>query len=165
MLTAGAQAPDFDLADIEGGRRTLTDGLETGPLLLAFFALDCQTCEISYLHWDRIHVQYAEVRGQLWAISLDSPEDARAFVERSGVEFPVLLDDGLELVRRYDLVSTPAMFLVAQDGNITASHEGFERAALNDMSAALAAHTGQTPVEIAPGEAPELRPGCTIHGL
>ncbi|MBT5772925.1 MAG: TlpA family protein disulfide reductase [Dehalococcoidia bacterium] len=165
MLTAGAQAPEFDLADIEGGRRTLSEALQTGPLILAFFALDCQTCEISYLHWDRIHVHYAEAGGQLWAISLDTPEDARAFVERSGVEFPVLLDEDLELVRRFGPVSTPAMFLVARDGSIAASHEGFERAALNQMSAGLAEHTGLPPVEIAAGEAPELRPGCTIHGL
>jgi peroxiredoxin len=165
MLTVGTQAPDFDLADLEGGRRILSEGLQTGPLILAFFALDCQTCEISYLNWDRIHVQYAEAGGQLWAISLDTVEDTAAFVERSGVEFPVLFDDGREQVRRYGPVSTPAMFLVAQNGRITASHEGFERAALNDMSAALAVHTDQPPVEIATGEAPELRPGCTIHGL
>ena len=165
MLTAGAQAPDFDLEDTEGGRRTLSEGLQAGPVILAFFALDCQTCEISYLHWDRIHVQYAAAGAQLWAISLDSAEDAGAFVERSGVEFPVLLDVGLEQVRRYGPVSTPAMFLVAQDGSISASHEGFERSALNQMSIALAEQTGQPPVEVAPGEAPELRPGCTIHGL
>jgi peroxiredoxin len=165
MLIAGTQAPDFDLADLEGGRRTLSEALQVGPLILAFFALDCQTCEISYLHWDRIHVQYAKAGGYLWAISLDPAEDARAFVERSGVEFPVLLDDDLEQVRRYESVSTPAMFFVAKDGSITASHEGFERSALNQMSVALAEHTGLPPVEIDAGEAPELRPGCTIHGL
>ena len=49
MLTIGDRAPDFDLADIDGGRRALGDGLRNGPLVLAFFALDCQTCEISYL--------------------------------------------------------------------------------------------------------------------
>lgn len=165
MLTTGDQAPEFDLVDIEGGRRTLDDGLRNGPLLLAFFALDCQTCEISYLFWDRIHEQYAEAGCELWAISLDAAEDARAFVERSGVEFPVPLDDGLEVVRRYGPISTPAMFLVNQDGSIAASHEGFERSALNEMSATLAAHTGLPAVEVAAGEAPELRPGCTIHGL
>ena len=68
-------------------------------------------------------------------------------------------------MRRYGPVSTPAMFLVSQDGSIAASHEGFERSALNEMSVTLAEHTGLPAVEIAPGEAPELRPGCTIHGL
>lgn len=165
MLTVGDPAPDFDLTDTEGGRRSLADGLRNGPLLLAFFALDCQTCEICYLFWDRIHEQYAAGGCELWAISLDSAEDARAFVERSGVEFPVPLDEALEVVRHYGPVSTPAMFLVNQDGSIAASHEGFERFALNEMSAVLAEHTGLPAVEIAPGEAPELRPGCTIHGL
>ena len=55
MLAIGDQAPDFDLVDIDGGRRVLADGLRGGPLVLAFFALDCQTCEISYLFWDRIY--------------------------------------------------------------------------------------------------------------
>jgi peroxiredoxin len=165
MLTTGDQAPDFDLVDIDGSRRALADGLRRGPLLLAFFALDCQTCEISYLFWDRIHEQYAEAGCELWAISLDSAEDARAFVERSGVEFPVPLDEGFDVVRSYGAISTPAMFLVNQDGSIAASHEGFERSALNEMSATLANHTGLPVVEIVAGEAPELRPGCTIHGL
>lgn len=165
MLSTGDQAVEFDLVDIEGGRRSLAEGLRAGPLVLAFFALDCQTCEISYLFWDRIHEQYAEAGCELWAISLDSAEAASNFVERSGVEFPVLLDDGLELVRRYGPMATPAMFLIGQAGKIEASHEGFERSALNAMSASLAQHTGLQAVEIAPGEAPELRPGCTIHGL
>ncbi len=165
MLVAGDAAPDFDLVDVDGEHRVLSEGIRAGPLLLAFFALDCQTCEISYIHWDRIHVQYAQAGCELWAISLDSREEVRSFVERSGVEFPVLLDDGLTQVRRYGSSATPAVFLVGQDGRIEASHEGFERSALNEMSAVLARLTGLSAIEIVPGEAPELRPGCTIHGL
>ncbi len=165
MLSAGDRAPAFDLPDTLGGRRTLAAGIASGPLVLAFSALDCQTCDLAYLFWDQIHERYAERGCELWAISLDSPEDAADFVERSGVEFPMLVDEGLRVVRSYGPSATPAVFLVSADGTVTASHQGFERAALNDISAALADHTGLPPVEIPEGAAPTLRPGCTIHGL
>lgn len=165
MLESGAVAPGFDLESVDGERRSLAVRLADGPTLLAFFALDCATCDICYLFWDRFHVEYAANGVELWGISLDSAEDAGAFVERSGVEFPVLIDAGLETVRAYGAVSTPALFLVRADGTIEAAHEGFERAAFNEICALASEWTGVEPMEVAPGEAPELRPGCTIHGL
>ena len=102
---------------------------------------------------------------ELWGVSLDAAADAAAFVERSGVEFPVLVDEDLETVRAYGAVSTPALFLVRADGTIEAAHEGFERAAFNEMCRLASEWTGAPAIVIAPGEAPELRPGCTIHDL
>jgi peroxiredoxin len=176
MLSAGDRAPEFALEAVEGGRRTLSERLSVrsgalaerlagGPVLLAFFALDCATCEICYLLWDRFHVRYGEAGCELWGIGLDGRDDLERFVERSGVEFPVLVDAGLATVRAFGAVSTPALFLVRGDGTIEASHEGFERAALNELCRIAAEWTGVEAMQVGPGEAPELRPGCTIHGL
>lgn len=165
MLDSGALAPGFDLEGIDGERRSLATRMADGPVLLAFFALDCASCDICYLFWDRFHVEYGPNGLELWGISLDSTDDAAAFVERSGVEFPVLIDAGLETVKAYGAVSTPALFLVRADGTIETSHEGFERAAFNEICALASEWTGAEAIEVAPGEAPELRPGCTIHGL
>lgn len=165
LLESGAGAPGFELDSVDGERRSLAGRLADGPVLLAFFALDCATCDLCYLLWDRFHVHYEAEGVELWAISLDSAEEAAAFVERSGVEFPVLVDAGLETVRAYGAVSTPALFLVGADGTIEASHEGLERAAFNEMCRVASEWTGAEPIEVAAGEAPELRPGCTIHGL
>ncbi len=165
MLIAGDHAPEFELDALEGGRRSFGAEDTNRPVLLAFFALDCATCDICYLFWDRFHEQYGSAGCELWAIGLDEPADLERFVERSGVEFPVLVDTALETVRAFGAISTPALFLVREDGTIEAAHEGFERAAFNDICRVASEWTGAELLEVASGEAPELRPGCTIHGL
>ena len=132
-------------------------------MLLTFFALDCQTCDICYVHWDRIHEAYAGERFRLLAISLDGARETRRFVGRSGVTFPVLVDDGRRTVAAYGLASTPAHVLLAPGGDVVASFEGFDRFALNDLIARVAELSGRAAVGITPGEAPDFRPGCTIH--
>lgn len=163
MLSAGEAAPAVELADINGNRYSLEQALPSGPVLLAFFALDCLTCEMSYGFWDRIHLAY-RTGFQVWGVALDDAEAVRAFEQQSGVEFPLLLDERLATVREYGPAATPALFLI-ENGAITASHEGFDRPALNEIARIVAERTGAPPVEITPGEAPERRPGCTIeHG-
>jgi peroxiredoxin len=163
MLSAGQEAPEFALPGVDGERYSLADALARGAVLLAFFALDCQTCEMSFIFWDRIHERYSGNGFQLWGVSLDPPDEARSFVERSGVSFPVLLDDALTVVSTYGADATPALFLVQGDGAIRASHEGFDRSALEDMAATVAGCSGLPALEISAAEAPELRPGCAIH--
>jgi peroxiredoxin len=162
MLSAGETAPAVELDDIDGDRHSLADALAAGPVLLAFFALDCLTCELSYDFWDRIHIAYAGAAFELWGVALDDAESVRAFEQQSGVEFPLLLDEGLAVVRAYGPASTPALFLI-EHGAVTASHEGFDRLALNAIARTVAEHTGMPPIEIVPGEAPDLRPGCMVH--
>jgi peroxiredoxin len=163
MLNAGETAPAVELDDIDGDRHSLAEALSAGPVLLAFFALDCLTCDLSYDFWDRIHVAHAGAAFQLWGVALDDAEAVRVFEQQSGVEFPLLLDSERAVVGAYGPASTPALFLI-EHGVVTASHEGFDRPALNAIARTVADHTGLPPVEIGPGEAPELRPGCTIHG-
>jgi peroxiredoxin len=165
VLNAGDEAPDFELPALEGAPRSLSARLADGPVLLAFFALDCATCDLCYLLWDRFHLHYGDAGCELWAIGLDPEDELANFVERSGVEFPVLVEDGLATTRAFGPVSTPALFLIRDNGTIEAAHEGFERAAFNDLGRVAAGWTGVDPMDVAPGEAPEFRPGCTIHGL
>lgn len=163
ILAAGDPAPDMRLRGVDGQRYVLADALGSGPVLAAFFALDCQTCQMSFVFWDRIHEAHAGERFRFWAISLDAEADAAAFVERSGVSFPVLIDDRARGAAEYGLVSTPSHFLIGSDGVIVASHDAFDRPALNAMVAMVAAELGDPPFEISAAEAPEFVPGCTRH--
>lgn len=161
ILGPGEPAPDFDLAGADGQRYQLSRTLRGGPVLLAFFQLDCQACQGSFLAWDAATEAYAGDRFQLWGVSLDAPKDAAQFWEKSGVSFPVLFDDGRS-VTTYRLVSTPTHVLVGTDGRVVASHDAFDRAAWNALLARVAVDLGVPPIELGP-EAGDLRPGCTIH--
>ncbi len=163
ILAAGDRAPELNLRGVDGQSYVLAEALGSGPVLAAFFTLDCQTCQMSFLFWDRIHEAHAGERFRFWAVSLDAEVEAAAFLERSGVSFPVLIGDQTHSAVEYGLVSTPSHFLIGRDGVIVASHDAFDRPALNAMVATVAAELGELPFEISAAEAPEFIPGCTLH--
>jgi peroxiredoxin len=163
ILTPGTLAPDFTLADTEGMPRTLERERAAGHALVAFFSLECRACDLSYLFWDRMAEAYAAAGCPVLAISLDGAEAAVDFYERSGVSITVLADAANATARAYGLECTPALFLVDATGEVVASHDAFDRAALNALSAQIAGRLGVPAVELSEGEAPAFSPGCVIH--
>jgi len=161
ILGTGERAPDFDLTGADGERYSLARALQSGPVLLTFFQLDCQACQSSFLTWDAATEAYSGERFQLWAVSLDPERDAAQFWEKSGVSFPVLFDDG-QSVGAYRLVSTPTHVLVGTDGLVISSYDAFDRASWNAMSERIASDLNVAGIELGP-EAGDFRPGCTIH--
>ncbi len=108
---------------------------------------------------------YQDAGCPVLAISLDGAEAGRDFWDRSGVSFPVLSDPEHRVTRQYGLECTPALFLVDADGTILASHDAFDRAALNELSQTIATRVDQAAVQLTDAEAPAFSPGCTIHLL
>jgi peroxiredoxin len=162
MIETGANAPALALEAADGERYSLADALARGPVLLTFFQLECQTFDISYIHWDRAYEEYAGADFQLLAVGLDPEDEAAAFYEKSGVSFPILFG-GREQIEAYDLTSTPAHALVDTDGTVSAAYEAFDRESWNAMLATVAGRLGRPTIEVTAAEAPDFRPGCTIH--
>lgn len=163
ILAPGSVAPGFTLPDAEGAPRTLEAALAGGQALVAFFSLECRACELSYLFWDRMAEAYADAGCPVLTISLGDAESAVAFHERSGVSFTVLSDSTNAAARAYGVECTPALFLVDGAGRVTSSHDAFDRAALNALSAEIATRLGVSPVTLSDGEAPAFSPGCVVH--
>ncbi len=162
LITAGEPAPDIALPAADGERYVLSEALRHGPVLLAFFLLDCRACDVAYMPWDRAYETYAGDDFQLWSVCLDPAEDAAAFWEKSGVSFPVLFDDGRS-AEAYGLISTPTHVLVGTDGRVVVASDAWDRAAWNATIAEAARLLGRPAIEVIAAEAPDFRPGCTIH--
>lgn len=162
LIAPGEFAPDFTLRAADGETYALAGARAHGPVLLTFFSLDCQACDAAYLHWDAAFEAYAGDDFALWAVSLDEEGQAAAFWEKSGVSFPVLFDDGSS-VAAFRLTSTPSQVLVGGDGQVIASYDAWDRASWNAMLAEVASRLGRPAIEVGPGEAPDFRPGCTVH--
>lgn len=162
LISTGEPAPDFTFRAADGESYHLGTALLRGPVLLTFFSLDCQACDAAYLHWDAAFEAYAGDRFTLWAVGLDPEPDAVAFWEKSGVSFPVLIDAG-SVVRDYRLTSTPSHVLIGTDRRVITSFDAWDRQAWNAILGEVASLIDESPIEVAPGEAPEFRPGCTVH--
>ncbi len=122
MLEPGSRAPEFELADDQGGETTLSDLLQQGPLILYFYPADftpgCtrEACSIRDIHND-IQAVGLQVAG----ISPQDIDSHQRFRDEHDLPFVLLSDPEKVAIKMYD-VDGPfgvgvrrATFLINQD--------------------------------------------------
>jgi peroxiredoxin len=136
MLDAGAQAPDFELQDLSGDRRTLPDISAGKPVLLAFYKVSCPTCQFTFPFLERIYRGKTNGDIGMYAISQDDAEDTREFDREFGITLPTLLDreeEGYPASNAYGLVYVPSLFMVEPDGRISLAIVGFDKKGMEEL--------------------------------
>lgn len=161
-LTAGAKAPAFTLQSTDGKKSSLADALKKGPVVAAFFKVNCPTCQFTAPFLERLHETYAGEKFTLWGISQDDAADTREFCREFESDFPALIDEkGYPTSNQYGITNVPTVFLIAPDGTIQESSVGFSKKDFEQIAAAAARATS-TPATafFKPGEViPDLKPG------
>ncbi len=131
----GDRAPEFDLACLAGGRKSLSDLLQAGAVLLAFYKGTCPTCQLTFPFLERLH--RASAGGpQVIAIAQDDAQAVWEFHRRFGLTMTTLLDPREERYpasNAYGIANVPTLFLVEQDGRISESWAGFEKAPMERL--------------------------------
>jgi peroxiredoxin len=161
-LAAGKTAPTFQLATTTGESLSLQAALAKGPLLVAFFKVSCPTCQYTFPYLERLHQQLREHGVQIWGVVQDKVQDAERFAAAYTVTFPILVDDyPYKTSREYNLKCVPTLFLIAPDGRIEMSSEGFCKVDLLAIQKSLAQSLATTPSPLfLPSErVPEYKPG------
>ncbi len=125
MLKPGAKAPEFVLANDEGGETSLSDLLKSGPLILYFYPADftpgCtkEACSIRDIH-DDIQAVGLTVAG----ISPQDRDSHRKFRDKYDLPFTLLSDPDKDVIGMYDVDGMfgvgvrRATFLISQDRTI-----------------------------------------------
>ena len=121
-MEVGSKAPEFVLADDEGGETSLTDLLKDGPLILYFYPADftpgCtkEACSIRDIHND---IQSVGLR--VAGVSPQDVESHQKFRDEYELPFTLLSDPDKVAIKMYD-VDGPfgvgvrrATFLISQD--------------------------------------------------
>jgi peroxiredoxin len=154
MLSVGDPAPDFDLEDLSGARRTRST---QKPTLLAFFKASCPVCQFAFPFIERLYRGRSANDIATYAISQDDAKSTRAFHSEFGITLPTLLDkedEGYPASNAYGLSHVPSLFLVEPDGRISLTMMGFDKKAMQELGKRL----GKDPFE--PGEyVPEWKSG------
>ena len=114
----GAPAPPLALVDVGGREWSLADG--DGRLVwVNFWATSCEPCRTEMPAMQRIADAYPDdllVLGVDWGEGIDVVE---RFVDRYGIQYPILLDPGLEAY--YDWAGTdglPRHYFVGPEGTV-----------------------------------------------
>jgi thioredoxin-dependent peroxiredoxin len=92
-MKAGDIAPDFELADDTGTRRTLSALLADGPVVLFFYPLASSGgCTQESCHFRDLASEFAAVGAQRVGISADSVEKQHTFSSTHSFDYPLLSD-------------------------------------------------------------------------
>ena len=124
--SAGPQAPDFTVYDGEGKAVRLSDFFGK-PIVLNFWASWCGLCQ---MEMPDFHAKYLELDGAVTFLMInittgrETPESARAFVEKSGYTFPVFYDTEADAAMTYGAYSLPTTFFIDVNGCAIAKATG-----------------------------------------
>jgi len=122
---AGQPAPGFTLPRLEGEAPVELASLRGRVVLLNFWATWCQPCEAEMPAMERLHRELGSADFTLLAVSVDEdPEAVRAFRDRLGLSFPILLDPRKQVSGAYQTYRYPETFLIDRDGRIVARYIG-----------------------------------------
>ncbi|GLS88258.1 peroxiredoxin [Cypionkella aquatica] len=102
---AGTRIALPTLADFAGGRVDLAALAEHGPLVLVFYRGGwCPYCNVTLKAFERRLDDIRAAGAAIVAITPELPENAQETAEKSGLEFPVLIDTGNAFARSLGLV-------------------------------------------------------------
>jgi cytochrome c biogenesis protein CcmG, thiol:disulfide interchange protein DsbE len=120
-VAVGSPAPEFALPGLDGA---LVDSASLGgePVVLNFWATWCGPCRREVPDLQRLA---AENGARVVGIALDrrGAETVKPFVERYGLDYTILLDDGA-VAGRYGISGIPYTFVLAPSQEIVGIYRG-----------------------------------------
>lgn len=117
-------APDFTLKDLQGNEVSLSD-YKGQVVLLNFWATWCGPCKIEMPWFVEFQRQYKDKGFTVLAVSLDDDIDPVApFVEKYGLNFPVVWGDNETADKFGGVAALPTTLIINREGEIIGSHTG-----------------------------------------
>lgn len=124
-LEPGREAPSFELASVDGGAPVSLASLRGKVVLLNFWATWCKPCEDEMPAMERLYRSLAGEPFELVAVSVDvDAAPVRAFRERLGLSFPLLLDPDRNVADAYQSYRFPESWLIDASGTLVARYVG-----------------------------------------
>ncbi len=104
-LNSGDTAPDFALPNAAGESIHLSKLIAKGPVVITFYrGVWCPYCNLQLKLFQQILPDIKKAGAQLVAISPMNPDNSKATIEASELEFEVLSDIGNKVARQYTRV-------------------------------------------------------------
>lgn len=103
-LSVGDEAPDFELPDATGRPVRLSDLLKDGPVVLSFYRGEwCPYCNLTLRTWQQRLADVTNAGARFVAVTPQRPSNALTITEKHELAFPVLSDEGQDVIRAYKL--------------------------------------------------------------
>ena len=162
-LEAGIRAPEMRLLSLDGKPFSLAEALRNGPVVAAFFKVNCPVCQLAFPYLERIYKAYGGTgKFTMIGVSQNNAAETRTFHRDYGIRFPSLLDEKKYPVSNaYGLTNVPTVFVISTAGEIESTSVGWSRRDTEQLNRRLAALSGlpESPLFAAGERVPEYKPG------
>jgi cytochrome c biogenesis protein CcmG, thiol:disulfide interchange protein DsbE len=118
-----ASAPDFSLRRLNGEGSLRLRALRGRAVVLNFWASWCVPCKQEAPLLETVAEQYRSAG--LVVVGIDAQDfrsDARRFIERHGLTYPVVRDGGGSTLAHYDVTGFPETWFVDRAGHVVGEH-------------------------------------------
>src|SRR3989338_3929859 len=120
----GEKAKDFTLPDITGRNVSLSQ-YQGKVVILDFFADWCPPCSQEVPDFIDLERDYGNKGFSMIGIAVVGLEDAKRFAQETGINYPVLIDDGNVSGIYGPIRSIPTTFVIDKSGNIAKKYIGY----------------------------------------
>jgi len=111
VLTAGSQAPDFDLPTDGKGRFRLSDRRGKNSVVLYFYPKDDTTgCTREAIDFNGLKAAFADAKTEVVGISIDSPASHDKFKAKYDLGFALASDEEKKVAEAYGVWAEKSMY-------------------------------------------------------
>lgn len=163
-LEAGVAAPEIKLPLADGREFSLAEARKRGPVVAAFFKVNCPVCQLAFPYLERIYKTYGGTgKFTLVGISQNDASETEAFNRKFGITFPTLLDDTRKYPasNAYRITNVPSVFMINPDGGVEFSSVGWSKQDFEKLNGRLAEISGSAPARLFKSgeQAPDYKAG------
>jgi cytochrome c biogenesis protein CcmG, thiol:disulfide interchange protein DsbE len=134
-VDVGQAVPALTLPGLDGAAAVRLESLKGRVVYVDFWASWCVPCRVSMPALEALWSRQRERGFTVLGVNKDvAPEDARRFLERVKVGFPLVADASDAAVKAFAVKAMPSGYLVDRAGKVRFIHRGFT----NETGAELA---------------------------
>ncbi|MDM5333261.1 thiol-disulfide oxidoreductase ResA [Ureibacillus composti] len=118
VLQEGAEAPNFELVDLNGETHRLSD-YEGQGVFLNFWGTWCEPCKKEMPAMDRQYAAYKDQGVHVLAVNIaQSDFEVQNFVDTYRLSFPVVIDKTKSVMTAYNINPLPTTMLISPEGKV-----------------------------------------------
>ncbi len=110
MLETGIKAPDFTLPDQNGVNHSLSDYLGQKVILYFYPKDNTSGCTKQACNFSELRPQFTEKNAVILGVSKDSVASHKKFAEKFHLNFTLLSDSEVEVIKLYDVWAKKNMY-------------------------------------------------------
>ena len=123
-----SKIPNIDIKLLNGKTTNIYKLLESGPLLMDFWATWCKPCKQVMKHLNEFHNIYKDQGFQVLMINQDTPRSlgkVKAYINSKDYDFLVSIDPNQQIAKKLNGQIMPNLLLIKKDGTIQWRHQGY----------------------------------------